>query len=67
MKNYSSKYIYLNEFIDDPVSYIQQYSQQKREKLENGAEPERIFKAREKAGHFRFKDLVQKVCDDATD
>ena len=48
-------------YLDDPIAYIQQFSQQKREKLENGGEPYRLRAARVKAGDYPFQDIYDEI------
>ena len=52
---------FLLQIIDDPVAYINQTSQEKREKIENGADAVRLKKERVKNGDYPFKDMYVEV------
>ncbi len=49
------------------MRYINFNSQRKREQLEAGGEPYRIYQAREKAGDFRYKDILEVIKYKAND
>ncbi|CDW84922.1 UNKNOWN [Stylonychia lemnae] len=56
-----------NKYQSDPVKYICQNSQYKREKLEAGGKPNRIWAAREKSGDIKYTDIATEILIQAID